>query len=79
MAQISAQMDLPIRARNEAEHPPVTKTKGKKKSDSKKVQKEWEAYFGTNNNLFSSWQQLGRDLGFPEEKLTSKTQIRKVS
>lgn len=72
-------MDLPIRVRHETEHPSMTKTKTKKKGDKKNVQKRWEEYFGTNDNNLVKWQQLGRDLGIPEQELTSKTQIRKVS
>lgn len=79
-AQTLALMELPIRVRNETDDPPMAKTKTKtKKGDKKKVQKDWEKYFGTNDNNLERWQQLGRDLDIPEERLTSKTQIRKVS
>lgn len=57
----------------------MAKTKTKKKGAKKNVQKGWEQYFGTNDDNFAKWQQLGRDLGIPEQNLTSKTQIRKVS
>ncbi|ROW01679.1 hypothetical protein VSDG_02055 [Cytospora chrysosperma] len=80
-AQSSTQMDLPIRVRHETEHPSMTKTKTKtkkKKGAKKDVQKRWEEYFGTNDNDLAKWQQLGRDLGIPEQELTSKTQIRKA-
>ncbi|ROW11019.1 hypothetical protein VMCG_01216 [Cytospora schulzeri] len=57
----------------------MAKSKGKKKGGKKDVQEGWKQYFGTNDNNLAKWQQLGRDLGVPEEKLTSKTQIRNVS
>ncbi|KUI67850.1 hypothetical protein VM1G_02648 [Cytospora mali] len=65
-AQEPAQIDLPIRVRNEADHPGEPKTQG------------WEQYFGTDDKNFAKWQQLGRDLGLPEETLTSKKTIRKA-
>ncbi|KUI56537.1 hypothetical protein VP1G_03924 [Cytospora mali] len=37
-----------------------------------------EQYFGTDDKNFAKWQQLGRDLGIPEETLTSKRKIRKA-
>ncbi|ROW18259.1 hypothetical protein VPNG_00135 [Cytospora leucostoma] len=71
------QMLLPIRGRPEKGHTEMTTNK-KQRGDKKKIQEEWDQYFGTNDNDLASWQRLGRDLGIPEAKLTSKTQIRKA-
>ncbi|KAK7744964.1 hypothetical protein SLS53_003197 [Cytospora paraplurivora] len=71
------QILLPVRGRPEKGHTEMTANK-KKRGDKQKIQETWHQYFGTDDNDLARWQQLGRDLGIPEKKLTSKTQIRKA-
>lgn len=70
-------INLPIRVRPEKDH--AMAAKKKKKGHKENIQEKWDQYFGTDDNDLARWQQLGRDLGIPEEKLISKTQTRKVS